>query len=118
MKCQHCNERDAVNTFLVAFPGGQQEIHLCEECTKMAKQYYDMAKQMSPGTFRDGGASASQRKVGNVPFPENAGANIRHRRQINMLRARLEQAVKNERYEEAARLRDQIAAEEKDVYAV
>lgn len=117
MKCQHCHKNEAVNTFLVAYPGGQQEIHLCEECTKIAQRYYEMAKQSNPGMFA-GNSAATNRKVGSVPFPDNAGAEIRQRRQMNMLRARLEQAVENEHYEEAARLRDQIAAEEKDVYAI
>lgn len=117
MKCQHCHENEAVNTFLVAYPGGQQEIHLCEQCTKMAQQYYEMARRANPGMFR-GESDAGKRKVGSIPFPENAGADIRRRRHMNALRAKLEQAVKNEHYEEAARLRDEIAAKEKDVYAV
>lgn len=116
MKCQHCHDKEAVNTFLVAYPGGQQEIHLCEDCTKMAQRYYEMAKRANPGMFQ-GNSAAGQRKVGSTPFPENAGADIQRRRHMNMLKARLEQAVKDEHYEDAARLRDQIAAEEKDVYA-
>lgn len=114
MKCQYCHEHEAVNTFLVAFPGGQQEVHLCEECTRAAKRYYEMARQA--GGFATG--ATPQRKAENIPFPENAGADIKHRRQMNMLKARLEQAVKNERYEEAARLRDEIAAAKKEVYAI
>lgn len=117
MKCQHCHEKEAVNSFLVAFPGGQQEIHLCEDCTKMARQYYEMAKRANPGMFQNADA-AGKRKVGSIPFPDNAGAEIHRRRQMNMLKARLEKAVQEEHYEEAARLRDQIAAEEKDVYAI
>ncbi|MDL2327314.1 UvrB/UvrC motif-containing protein [Ruminococcaceae bacterium OttesenSCG-928-A11] len=119
MKCQHCHEKEAVNTFLVAFPGGQQEVHLCEDCTRMAKQYYEMAQRANPGLFQNPeSAAASSRKVGNIPFPENAGADIRRRRQLNMLKARLAEAIKTERYEEAARLRDQIAVEEKDVVVI
>lgn len=116
MKCEYCHERQAVNTFLVAYPGGQQEIHLCEDCTKMAHQYYQRAMQQQ-GAFAGGSPAASRRKLGSIPFPDNAGAEIQRRRQMNMLRAQLEQAVQNEHYEEAARIRDKIRAE-KDVYAI
>lgn len=118
MKCQHCNENEAVNTFLIAFPGGQQEVHLCEECTRKAQQYYSYMKRANPGMFREADDTAGKRQVGNIPFPENAGSDIQRRRKMNVLRARLATAVESEHYEEAARLRDQIAAAEKDVYAI
>jgi len=115
MKCQYCNQNEAVNTFLISFPGGQQEVHICESCTKLGQRYYENARMANPGMFRDNTA-AGQRKVGNIPFPDNAGYEIQHRRQLNVLKARLEQAVEKEQYEEAARLRDQIASYENDVY--
>lgn len=117
MKCQYCQENEAVNSFLISYPGGSQEVHLCEECTRKAQRYYQMAQQANPGTALGPRNQAAQRKVGNIPFPENAGGGIRHRRHMNMLRARLDEAVRQEHYEEAARLRDEIAAAQKDVYA-
>ncbi len=117
MKCQYCNEHEATYTFLVSYSGGRQEIHLCGTCARMAQEHAETAKQMGLGLFA-GAAAAERRKVGNIPFPDNAGASIRRQRRMNELKAKLEQAVAEERYEEAARLRDTIAAEEKDVYAV
>lgn len=115
MKCQYCHEKDAVNTFLIAFPDGRQEIHLCEDCTKLARRYYEMAMRASQGASSH---AAGARRVGNILYPENAGADIHRRRQMNMLKAKLALAVKEEHFEEAALLRDQIAAQEKDVYAI
>jgi len=113
MKCQFCNKNEAVNTFLISFSGGQHEVHLCESCTKLGQQYYEKARMANPGLFRDN-AAVSGRKIGNITFPDNAGNEIRHRRQMNILKARLEQAIEKEQYEEAARLRDQIAVQEAD----
>jgi len=110
MKCQYCNKNEAVNTFLITFAGGQQEIHVCESCTELGQRYYEKARMAHPGMFRDNAAGG--RKVGDVSFPDNAGSEIQRRRQMNILRARLEQAIEKEQYEEAARLRDLIAVQE------
>lgn len=114
MKCQYCNENEAQNTFLVNFPGGQQEVHLCAECTERLRHYYGaMAQAAQQGGFPGWGGSLP-RKVGDSPFPEDAGGEVRKRRLINSLRAQMSQAVTEERYEEAARLRDEIAQAEKE----
>lgn len=115
MKCQHCNENEATNTFLVSFPGGRQEIHLCDDCTRMAQKYYEMARRQNPEMF--GAGQLAKRETG-ISIPEDAGSEVRQRRRLNILRARLARAVKQEHYEEAARLRDEIAAQEKDVVAI
>lgn len=115
MKCQHCNENEAVNTFLVRYPGGSQEIHLCESCTRMAQQYYEVAKRSNPEMF--GGGQLARRESG-TSIPEDAGSEVRQRRRMNILRARLDAAVKQEHYEEVARLRDELAALEKDVVSI
>ena len=116
MKCQYCNEHEAVNNFWVAFPGGTREVHLCEHCTKAAQTYFELVKQNSPGLFQD--EPLSSQSPSSPHFPEDAGQAVKNRRHINMLRAKLDRAVKSENYEEAARLRDAIAAEEKDVFAL
>ena len=113
MKCQFCNKNEAVNTFLISFSGGQQEVHLCESCTRLGQQYYEKARMANPGMFRDNSA-AGGRKAGYIPYLDNAGGDIRHRRRMNILKARLEQAIEKEQYEEAARMRDQIAAHKED----
>lgn len=118
MKCQYCHENEAENTFMVQFPGGMQEIHLCARCTEGAKRYVEMAHQSHPESFPAWGAGTPDRKVGDSPFPDDAGEDIRQRRRLNALRARLTDAVANEQYETAARLRDQISEVEKDVFAL
>lgn len=119
MKCQYCNHNEAENTFIIRFPGGEQEIHLCEECTQKAKEYYEMARQGSPmGDFPAWGSDAAQRRTGEAPFPADAGTAIKQRRRLNGLRARMQEAIAAEHYEEAARLRDEISETEKDVYAL
>lgn len=117
MKCQYCHERDAVNTFTVVTPAGAQEIHLCEECTQVAKYYYEQHQRAQAGAI-GGESAASHRRVGESPYPDKAGIEIRHRRSINQLNALLDRAVQQERYEDAAKLRDEIAEKEKDVYAI
>ena len=111
MKCQFCNKNEAVNTFLVSFSGIRQEVHLCASCTKLGRQYYERFRAANPGMFLNNDAGV--REVGEASFPDNAGDEIRRRRQMNILRARLEQALEDERYEEAARIRDQIAIQQK-----
>lgn len=116
MKCQHCNENEAVNTFWVSFPGGRQEIHLCENCTRMAQQYYELVQRSNPGIF--GGKGQLNTRESSLHIPEDAGDEVRQRRRMNILRAKLSSAVKQERYEEAACLRDEIAALKKDVVSI
>lgn len=118
MRCEYCHENDAENTFIISFPGGTQEIHLCSECTEKARQYYEMARRANPGSFPGWGGEGAGRKKGENPFPSDAGGDIRQRRRLNELRTQLKEAVELEHYEEAARLRDELAAAEKDVYAI
>lgn len=117
MKCQFCHENEAENSITLMMPGGYQEIHLCEECTRKANYFYEKyqrAQRSAPG----GVEAAGRRREGESPYPDKAGVEIRHRRSMNQLRALLDQAVRQERYEDAARLRDEISEKEKDVYAV
>lgn len=117
MNCQFCNERPAVNSFMFNYMGNEQEIHLCAECTRRLYQYYRMAHYAARPDIWPPQEAAGHRP-GDTPFPENAGDDVRQRRQLNGLRARLDDAVAAEHYEEAARLRDEIAQLEKEVYAL
>lgn len=117
MKCQYCNQNDAENTFIVYMMGEQREIHLCGECTERLKQYNEA---MQHATAQQGGGwqgASAPRGVDSDNFPTDAGREVKNRRRINGLRARLEEAVALEQYEEAARLRDEIVTYEKEVYA-
>lgn len=117
MRCDYCNENEANNTFIVNFMGEEKEVHLCDECTHKAKQYYEAMRQESKGFPGWGGSNVPARRRAN-PFPLDAGKEIRQRRHLNQLHARLREAVNAERYEDAAKLRDEIAGAEKDVFVI
>lgn len=119
MKCQYCNHNEADFTFRVLIMGEERQIHLCKECTQRFKQYHEAVERgMAGGGYPFGGRpSTGRREVGSSPFPTDAGSEIKARRKLNSLRNRLSEAVANEQYEEAARLRDEIASQEKEVYA-
>lgn len=81
----------------------------------MAQQYYEIARRSNPGMFKGGELA---HRPGSISIPEDAGDEVRQRRSLNALRARLQHAIKLENYEEAARLRDELAAREKDVVSI
>lgn len=115
MKCQYCNHNDAEHTFRIVMMGEMHEVHLCDECTEKFKQYHDAMQYAQT----HGPAARSGRPAGESenPFPDDAGEGVKIRRKLNGLRNRLAEAVRLEQYEEAARLRDLITLEEKEVYA-
>ncbi len=71
----------------------------CSEC------YHEFSAQMQPLLRRIHGAS---KHVGKVP--QRAGGQIRLRREIKALREELQTCIRQEEYERAAALRDQIKA--------
>lgn len=123
MKCQHCHQNEAEHTFILNFQGNTQEMHLCSECMHQVHEYYLSALNSMPGLF-EGVSDFPPRFLPTfshqpqTPFPLDAGGEIRRKRRLNELHSQLEQAIEKEHYEEAARLRDTIAQEEKDVYAL
>lgn len=117
MMCQFCNENEANNTFLINFMGEEKEVHLCDECAHKAKMHYD-AMQRGYGGNTSWGSNVPVRRAGQSPFPLLADKTLRRRRHLNELHVKLAEAVDAERYEEAARLRDEIAGAEKDVLVI
>lgn len=55
------------------------------------------------------------RKLGYRAFPESAQEELKKERKLKVLQFRLEQAAEQEDYEEAAKLRDDIAVMKKEV---
>jgi len=74
--------------------------------------YQEMEQQLMPLIKRIQGNAAHSGKV-----PKRTGGLARKRRDLKMLRAQLATAVQSERYEEAARIRDQIRALEAELAA-
>lgn len=110
MKCQYCNHNEAEHNFRVLMMGEVHEVHLCSECTHKFQQYYESMQQQPA-------YAGAGRHTTNDNYPSDAGDDIKVRRRLNGLRTRLKEAIELEKYEEAARLRDEIALEEKEVYA-
>ncbi|MBP2018366.1 protein arginine kinase activator [Symbiobacterium terraclitae] len=74
--------------------------------------YQEMEQQLLPMIKRIQGTTTHSGKV-----PKRTGGIARKRRDLAALRAQLQSAVQGERYEEAARLRDQIRALEAEIAA-
>ena len=58
---------------------------------------------------------AGAQTLGERAFPDDAAEDLKKRRRLSLLRARLSEAAGREDYEEAAKLRDDIAVMEKEV---
>lgn len=125
MKCQHCHQNEATLSFVVNWMGIEQEVHICEECAEKWRQYATAAQQQQHYAWNQMGGNGwmyyqnqgKVRDLGNSPFLHAASNEIKKRRQLNVLRYQLKQAILSEQYEEAARLRDEIGKEEKEVVA-
>lgn len=117
MLCQNCNRREADKIFVINQMGKQYYIHLCRECLEEMWKYADAAGQGEFFKLFSGWWPGKEepRKLGANPFPAEAEKDLKIKRTLAALHARLCEAAKTENYEEAARLRDRIAAVEKEV---
>jgi len=118
MKCYHCNDREADNRFFVNYMGHLGEIYLCSECMETIwRQFSGMMQGMQPEQqgMAWPGAPMQMPQTERDAFPQDAGHAIRLRRKENELRAQLMEAVRQEDYERAARLRDEINQVKEDV---
>lgn len=118
MLCQVCNKNEASKSFIINWGGGQQEVHVCQECLERMWKYAGAMGQREAFTAMSGWwpGKAEPRILGNNPFPIDAGAELKTKRRLAALQVRLEEAARQEDYEEAARLRDNIAAIKEGVY--
>lgn len=130
MMCQFCGKHEATNKFHVNFMGLNRDVFLCDECLNSFKQYAGMAEGHEIGISHSKQGSGTQstwpigfgmpepkeRKLGEDPFNVDAGKEIRMKRRLNQLHKQLSNAVEEERYEDAAELRDKINDIKKEVY--
>ena len=75
----------------------------CDEC------YHTFYRELAPSIEKIHGKAVHTGKV-----PRSAGAALQRRRQVEQLKAQLEEAVKQENFEAAASLRDQIKSLESE----
>lgn len=115
MLCQHCNTNEAAVHFTVYNGYQRGEVHLCPQCAQQLERQYRQALdglsgvgiwQLQEGLPWQGGAYEPNRADTERSIAEEVG--FQHRRQLTELRYRLQQAVDDEDYEAAAKLRDEI----------
>lgn len=119
MLCQNCNENEADKTFVVNWMGAQYQMHVCQECLEQMWKYAGAMGQRELFRSISGWWPGKEepRQLGESPFPKDAGELLKMRLRLAALRARLQEAAEQENYEEAARLRDSLAAAEKEAYS-
>lgn len=112
MLCQNCGKNEADKTFVANWMGTQYEIHICEECLGQMWQFAQMTGQKEAfkayAGWWPGKEEPSEKDQGS--FPRTMEETMKRRMRLASLRARMEDAAEQENYEEAARLRDRIAA--------
>ena len=88
MKCQFCNTNESDRIFYTNYMGALYQIPVCEVCLHRMWQ-----QAVAAGQAED----------------------LKRKRQLAVLKIRLQEAANQENYEEAARLRDDIASMEREV---
>ena len=117
MKCQFCNQRDADKVFYVNYMGVQYQISICQDCLNKVWEQAKASGQEEAFKNYSGWwpGKPEPRKLGYRAFPESAQEELKKERKLKVLQFRLEQAAEQEDYEEAAKLRDDIAVMKKEV---
>lgn len=112
MLCQHCNKNHATHHFIVSRNGQSSEIHLCTKCAKhLGKEYQGLL--LHPWQLMGGWMPPFVQT--NYPnIQQDSESEFRRRRKLGEMQARLETAIEEENYELAAKLRDEIAREQKE----
>lgn len=117
MKCQFCNKNEADKVFYLNYMGGLYQISVCDDCLQRMWQQAVASGQAE--TFRNYSGwwpgRPEPRRYGERAFPDDAAEDLKKRRRLSFLRARLSEAAGREDYEEAAKLRDDIDVMEKEV---
>jgi len=103
MICQFCGKNKATNKYHVNVMGIDKEIFLCDDCIK--------------GINANSGLPEEQKiELGSESTISVSSEELKTKRKLNQLQWKLSNAVTDERYEDAADLRDQIKVLEKEVY--
>ncbi len=91
---------------------------MCQECLERMWKYAGAVGQREAFAAFSGWfpGKPEPREVGHSHFPKDAGAQLKMKRRLASLHARLEEAARQENYEEAAQLRDSIAAVKQEVF--
>lgn len=130
MKCEHCGVENATFFCKTTVNGRTGEMHLCHRCAEKLGLSRDLPKTFSrpfgrlfdPFSLLGDFGMAAPTLLAELPAPnEEASApvveelvdaidakKLQEEREKNALQAQLRRAVEEERYEDAARLRDEL----------
>lgn len=119
MKCQFCGRDHVDRVFYINWMGTVYQVPVCAGCLDKMWQQASAAGKTEEFKSYTGWWPGKQepRRLGDRAFPELAVPGLINRRKLNALKARLTEAAEQEDYEEAARLRDDIAVIEREVCA-
>ena len=111
MQCQVCKRKQADKIFYIYYENTFYQMPVCSDCLQKRWQAAVSSGQAESFKKRTGWrpGQPDPRHPGDQTFPELAVEGLRTRRKPTALRARLAEATKLENYEEAAKLRDDIA---------
>ena len=117
MKCQFCNRENVDRVCYVNWMGTVYQVPVCGGCLQKMWQQAVSSGQTEEFKKMTGWwpGKRDPRHLGDRAFPELAVEGLRRRRSLAALRNRLSEAAALEKYEEAAKLRDDIAMIEKEV---
>ena len=138
MKCEHCGRNEATFHYRASMNGCEQQAHLCEDCARRLgfqnrltdcdfadafagfDSVFSLLPSMMGSFFEEPELVPVRRSVRLAPAPdeplyetesllsEEEGRALRRERERNELQARLDIAVADEDYEQAAKLRDEL----------
>ena len=118
MKCQFCNKDRVDRVFYINWTGTVYQVPVCADC--LQKMWNQAAATGKTEEFKNytgwvAGASAIRDIWETAHFLKRQYPGLIRRRRLAALRIRLTEAAETENYEEAAKLRDDIAVMEKEV---
>ncbi|MFV0393940.1 MAG: hypothetical protein ACK5LC_06045 [Coprobacillaceae bacterium] len=114
MKCQRCNKNEVSKSYIIRFNGDIQELHLCEDCARTTEAWYASMQKAGSNDLTVGNTLFMEREIGTQFYPFSSGEEIKKRRIIHSLHARLEEAIKCERYEQADKIYKELEITKKD----
>lgn len=117
MRCQFCNQERVDRVFYINWLGTVYQVPVCADCLRKMWNQASAAGRTEEFKNYTGWwpGKPDPRHLGDRAFPDAAVPGLVKRRKLAALRVRLSEAAETENYEEAAKLRDDIAVIEKEV---
>ena len=125
MKCEHCGVENATFFCKTTVNGQSREMHLCNACAEKLHQSFSrpFGRLFDPFSLLGDFAHLPTATLTEFPAPNEDAAppqeelvdaidakKLQEERQRNALQAQLRRAIDEERYEDAAKIRDELRA--------